>query len=478
MDKQDQCKYLLKNDLAFFVKKCFRTLEPNVELKWGWHLDLICLYLEAVYRKEVRRLIINIPPRNLKSITANVAFPAWCWTQDDTTKFMSASYKAELSIKHNVDTRRIVNSGWYQKYFGIQLAGDQNTKTKIETVNRGVKECGTMKSPPTGSGANIICVDDPHNTKESESEVERVKVCEGFGGDFETRLNDKKRDVIFVIMQRLHEEDLSGFLLKKKIKDKQMWQHLCIPVKADKDYTYYYPNSDKVFHVYKKGEILNEALEDQEVIDGLKVSLGSYAFAGQYMQNPAPAGGGMFKQIWWKRWKVLPKMQYRQIFGDTAQEIKKENDYSVFQCWGLGIDGNAYLIDQIRGKWEAPELLRTAIDFWNKHVVETNGKLRNMVVEKKVSGSGLIQTIQRDYKIPILPILPDKDKITRAAGVVSQIEAGFVYIPENAPWVSDFIHETSLFPNASHDDQVDVLDYALDTIMVRKPVTFKVRGQL
>lgn len=162
----------------------------------------------------------------------------------------------------------------------------------------------------------------------------------------------------------------------------------------------------------------------------------------------------MFKSQWWRYYEVLPVMSWRTIYVDTAQKTGNANDYSVLQCWGRSATGQAYLIDQMRGKWEAPELLTQSRAFWNKHRNQSNGALRSMKIEDKVSGTGLIQTLRREG-IPVIDIQRDKDKMTRAMDAIPTIESGQVFLPQDEPWLADYLTEFSQFPNGRHDDQVD-----------------------
>jgi predicted phage terminase large subunit-like protein len=246
-------------------------------------------------------------------------------------------------------------------------------------------------------------------------------------------------------MQRLHENDMSGYLLAGGSDEE--WEHLCLPA-IDEDDESLWPEKHGI-----------EKLKSMERAD-------SYTFAGQYMQRPAPLGGGIFKDEWWQYWRELPKLSYRAIYVDTAQKTKEHNDFTVMQCWGKGKRGGAYLIDQIRGKWEAPELLTHARAFWAKHKSAYGlAALRSMEVEDKVSGTGLIQQLRREG-IPVRAIQRDKDKLTRAMDVVPQVEVGNVYLPDGAPFLSDFLAESSAFPNGAHDDQLDPMMDAVDQILV------------
>ena len=193
-----------------------------------------------------------------------------------------------------------------------------------------------------------------------------------------------------------------------------------------------------------------------------------YVFAGQYMQRPAPKGGGLFKDSWWQWYDnsfVHPEWDYRVIYADTALKTKEHNDWSVFQCWGFK-SGHAYLLDQIRGKWEAPDLIKQARAFWDLHKSPINrGVVRGMKIEDKASGTGLIQTLKMEG-VPVIPIQRSVDKFTRALDVLPQIEAGLVHLPKDAPWMPAYISEFSVFPNGKHDDQVDpTLDAISDNLV-------------
>lgn len=196
-----------------------------------------------------------------------------------------------------------------------------------------------------------------------------------------------------------------------------------------------------------------------------------HVFASQYQQNPVAIGGNIIRGEWFKTHSVLPKLKYRKIFADTAQKTAERNDYSVFQCWGLGEDGKLYLTDLIRGKWEAPELKKRAVAFWSKHAaldIEKFGQLRQLMVEDKSSGTGLIQDIKLSNQIPVKGIERVKDKLTRVLDVVSYIEVGLMSVPEGSDFTSDFISECEAFTaddSHSHDDQIDpMVDAIVDML--------------
>jgi predicted phage terminase large subunit-like protein len=218
------------------------------------------------------------------------------------------------------------------------------------------------------------------------------------------------------------------------------------------------------------GDLLFPERFSEAQVAQLEKDLGSYGAAGQLQQRPAPRGGGLFRQSWLNYWTALPRLEWRCIFADTAQKTGQENDWSVLQCWGRSITGQAVLIDMVRGKWEAPDLLVQARAFWSKHQAERDcGPLRAMKVEDKVSGTGLIQTLRREG-IPVLPIPRDKDKLSRAHDGAPFMESGNVIVPEAAPWLSDFLSELTAFPSGAHDDQIDPMLDAIREVQVAPAV--------
>jgi len=279
-----------------------------------------------------------------------------------------------------------------------------------------------------------------------------------------TRLNNPEKSAIIIIMQRLHENDPSGYILANE----SGYEHICLPMEFD-------PTRRCVTSLgwqdprTEDGELLFPGRFPRAVVERDKKAMGEYGTAGQFQQLPSPVGGGIFKDEWWQYYSVLPKIKYRAIYADTAQKTKEQNDFSVFQCWGMGEDGRIYLIDMARGKWEAPELLVIAKAFWDKHKAapRTMGTLRQFKVEDKASGTGLAQQLKQK-RVPVLGIPRGTDKVSRAMDAAPHVQAGNVMLPESAPWLSDLLSETSGFPNAAHDDIVDPLMDAISDMLIEK----------
>lgn len=439
----------LQTDLLAFTQYMFKA-RRGTEMKAAPFHSAIFNALERVVIGKCKRLIINIPPRSGKTEIAVKSFMAWCMGIFPDAEFIHASYSKDLATANTWETRAIMQHEAYAAIFGApRLRSDSNAKDHFRTEDGGVVYSTGADGTITGFGAGkmragfggCLILDDPHKAGEANSKTMRDRVLSWFQVTMESRKNNVDTPII-VIMQRLHEEDLSGWLLGGG--NGEQWDHVCIPALDASGVSFWpeqFPEAD-----LRRKELAN-----------------SYVFAGQYMQRPAPVGGGIFKDAWWRYYTSPPGFEYRGIYADTAQKTGQANDYSVFQLWGKTKGGQAYLLDQIRGKWEAPELLVQARAFWAKHK-QGVAPLRFMKVEDKVSGTGIIQTLKREG-IPVLPIQRDRDKITRAYDAAPLIESGNVFLPENAPWLSEFLGEASGFPNAAHDDQLDpMMDAVTDML--------------
>lgn len=484
-DEQKLIKTVLRNDLASFVRKSFKTINFGETYLNNWHIDCICEYLHAIELNQIRKLNINISPRTMKSDICSVAFPMFLLGKAPSMKILVNSYSAKLSQTFHNKARMIASTSWFQHCFpefciNSKDSHVKDTQTEFITTEGGYRIATSTGGSVTGLGGDIIICDDGMNPEEAFSETKRESGLTWFSQGLFSRLNNPKTGKFLNIQQRLHEDDFTGRFC---LSEESEWVNLIIPIYFERDKIYSFGKFEKKI---KAGEYMHEERVGEREVKNYKKEMGSYVFAGQYMQSPAPFGGGIIKEKWFKYYTIFPEMEYREIFADTAMKEKERNDYSVLECWGKSKDGKPYLIDLLRGKWEAPELLRRVTMFWNKHNAISNGKLRTLVVEDKTSGTGLIQTIKNGIKdkngniqrIPVRGIIPDKDKITRVMGVVGYIESGYVHIKKNAPWLSDFIHECTMFPSGTHDDQVDPMVYAIDSMLVRKPVTPRVLGTL
>src|SRR6516165_4576808 len=447
---------LIRRDLVAFTRRSFETVAPGESLRLNWHIRAMAHVLEQVRRGRIKRLIITIPPRHLKSITTSVAFPAFLLGHDPSDKIVCVSYSADLAIKHARDCKAVMTSAWYRRIFPGMRISEKNTELETVTTQRGFRLATSVGGTLTGLGGNYIILDDPMNPKQAMSETQRSSVIQWFGNTLLSRLNDKSQDVIIVVMQRLHVDDLVGALL-----DHGGWYHLDLPAIADAPQKI--PIGRGKFHRRKVGDILHPTLEPAPILAEIKARMGTMDFSAQYLQRPIPAEGNMIRRESIKLYRAQPEKKpgdYTVISWDTAMKPTEISDYSVGTVWYVQGD-NCHLIDLVRGRFEFTELKRAVIgqrNQWpNAHIL----------IEDKGSGTSLIQELRREQVNPIA-ITPDVDKVTRLYATQPRFESGSVHFPENAPWLDDLIGELLGFPEGRHDDQVDSISQALAWIEKRK----------
>lgn len=441
---------LLAAKLHNFSRYMFRS-KRNIDMLDNWHQAKICKALQRVYTGRTKRLIINVPPRSGKTEVAVKAFIAWAMGLSPDSEFIHASYSKRLATANAYDIRAMMQHEAYKLVFPwLKLQDDSKAKDEFRTTAGGIVYATGAEGTITGYGASkmrdsfggAIIIDDPHKAGEATSPVMRQSVIDWYQSTIQSRLN-KPDGPIIIIMQRLHEEDLSGWLLNGG--SGETWEHLVIPARDE------------------AGQSFWPEQFPPEMLDRLELT-SPYVFAGQYMQRPAPLGGGIFKDEWWRFFDAMPPLKHRSIYADTAQKTKEQNDYSVLQCWGVTQDNQMVMLDMARGKWEAPELETMARAFWAKHLsVPNKGPLRAFKVEDKVSGTGLIQKLKREG-IPIVPIQRNVDKVTRAFDAAPYIQSGNVYLMRSTPHLADFLAESAVFPNGSHDDMIDATMSAISDL--------------
>lgn len=374
---------IIKNNFSSFIQKCFYTTNPATKYQHNWHLDLIAQKLTDCENGKIKRLIINIPPRYMKSLSVTVAWPAWLLGHNPARRIIAASYSQQLAIKHALDTRLIINSDWYKNIFPeVKICSDQNQKAKFITTKRGYRFATSVEGTLTGEGGNFLILDDPHNPVNIFSKKERENVINWYNQVFATRLDDKQNGVIVIIMQRLHPEDLCGFLHKSNSAN---WHEVIIPAITN-------------------GVALHEARESYSYLQSLKAELGSFVFAAQYQQNPMPAEGGMIKPQWFKRYKTPPletEIKHITQSWDTAIKAGASSDYSVCTTWLETISGDYYLLDILRIRAEYPELKRLIIsnfEKFNPHAI---------LIEDKASGQSLLQDLRKEATRHCESVTPD-----------------------------------------------------------------------
>jgi predicted phage terminase large subunit-like protein len=457
-DLQAVEREICRRSLATFAQRAWHVLEPAAPLKWGWALDAICMHLEAVTNGEIKRLLMNVPPGSMKSLLTGVIWPAWEWGPRGMPeqRFVGTAHEETLAIRDNRKCRDLITSEWYQGLWEIEMASDLNGKREFGNTKKGFRQARAFTSM-TGVRGDRVILDDPISADNANSPAALEEARLAFTETLPTRVNNDNSAIV-VVMQRLNEKDVSGV-----IKDMDLpYVHLCIPMRFEParrcTTSIGWTDPRQV-----EGELMFPERFGEQQVQELEKVLGSYGTAGQLQQRPAPRGGGILKEAWFKYYTVLPALEFRTIHADTAQKTGEENDFSVFQCWGRSTVGQAVLIDQIRGKWEAPELLVQARAFWHKHKAMAGAPLRAMVVEDKVSGTGLIQTLRREG-VAVVPVQRSKDKLSRGYDAAPFIESGNVLLPQDAPWLSDLLAEASTFPGGAHDDQLDPMFDAIGNV--------------
>lgn len=456
--------------LANFAKQAWHVLEPSTPLKWGWAVDAICDHLEAVTRGDIHRLLMNVPPGTMKSLLTSVIWPAWEWGPKNmqSKRYLGTAHKQDLAVRDSTKCRRLIQSSWYQSLWNVQLTGDQNAKTKFENSQTGFREAMAFASM-TGARGDRVILDDPHSVDDANSRVKLASDIVTFREALPSRVNNEESAIV-IIMQRLAVGDVSDVAVELG------YDHLLIPMRFENGRSKWVVGIGDIRK--DEGELMFPERFPEQQVKELELSLGAHAIAGQLQQRPNPRGGRIIKTEWFKLYKQAPRIKYRIIYGDTAQKTKEHNDYSVLSCWGLGEDGKIYLLDLLRSKWEAPELERNTIGFWNKHKEQDrimNGDLRALKIEDKASGTGLIQNLKSKGGIPIIGLQRTKDKYTRLLDVLGYIESGQVMLPEDAPFLNDLLQECESFSaddTHAHDDQVDtMIDAIADMLAAQNKLT-------
>jgi predicted phage terminase large subunit-like protein len=445
---------LLRDDFASFAAYCFRELNPRTPFAANWHIDLIAGKLTAVREGRIRRLLISVPPRHLKSLLASVAFPAWCLGHDPSAQIICASYAQDLADKLSRDCRRIVSSDGYQRLFPTRLSPRHQAVPEFETTAQGCRVATSVGGVLTGRGADIIIIDDPLKPEEALSQTQRQAANEWYDHTLYSRLNDKLTGAIVVIMHRLHEDDLAGHVLTQ-----EPWEVVRIPAIADADELH---RVETVFGWQsfrrRAGEALHPEREPVAMLEQIRRTLGEYNFAGQYQQAPAPQGGGMVKAAWFKSYaeNERPDPFDRVVQSwDTANKASELSDFSVCTSWGIkGKD--VYLLHVLRKRMEYPELKRAVREQCEAFEASV------VLIEDKASGTQLIQELVEQGLHAVTRYQPQSDKIMRMHAQTAMIENGFVHLPKEAAWLAEYLHELTVFPKGKHDDQVDSTAQMLD----------------
>jgi len=511
-----------EDSLYTFLMHSWKYIDAS-DFTPGWPIEAVAEHLQAVVDGDIRRLIINIPPRMGKSSITSVAFPAWVWAQPWKTatsgpgvQFLHASYAQQLSLRDSVKCRRLIESPWYRSLWGdrFSLTSDQNTKGRFDNDKNGSRLSTSVGSALTGEGGSIIVVDDPNAAQEAHSEATIASTIDWWDSALSTRLNDPKTGAFVVIQQRLSEEDLTGHITSK---DMGEWTHLCLPMRYEwrrhsvtsigwedprgvtddgESLVEVDANGDRNPVSYEAGIELDKREGDllwpermgEREVSILEKKLGPWAAAGQLQQRPEPKGGGIIKRDWWQPWTspVYPNMDLIIATLDTAYTTKTENDPSAMTVWGVfSNDGSVMapnqvamrgnqLVEYSRGYTEvAPRVMlmqawqgRYELHELVQKVAKTcrDMKIDQLLIENKAAGHSVAQEIRRMYgheKFGVIMFDPkSQDKLARLYSVQHLFAEGMVYAPIKE-WAEMVITQVGMFPKGKHDDLVDTVSMAM-----------------
>ncbi len=444
------------------MRQAWHVVEPVRPFVDAWHLQAIAEHLEAVTRGEIRNLVINIAPGMAKSLTVSVFWPVWEWIAHPERRWLYSSYALSLSMRDSLKCRRIIESPWYRERWGdvFQLRDDQNAKLKFENDRTGYRLATSVGGTVTGERADRVVVDDPHNLLEAASDVKRMEAITWWDEAMSTRLNDFKTGARVIVMQRLHEEDLSGHVLARGGYD-----HLCLPTEYD-------PSRNVTTSIgfrdprTVEGELLAPALFGPEQNEQQKKDLGPYGYAGQHGQTPAPRTGGMFQMQWFRAEQAAPASFVAVVrYWDKAGAAPGKGDWTVGVLMGRTWDGYYWILDVVRGQWPSNE--RNSVILETAKVDATRYPGMKTWVEQppglgKESTDAVVRLLA-GYNVQADPAHGTKED--RAEPVSSQLRAGNVRMIE-ADWNGPYLAVMCPFPAGRHDDDVDATSGAFNKLAV------------
>jgi predicted phage terminase large subunit-like protein len=444
---------LARRNFKTFVKKAWPLIEPATPLLWNWHLDVICDELQAISdgTNEDYDLLINIPPGTAKSLFTSVLWPAWEWTRMPQLRIIGASYGMRLSMRDAMKMRNVVTSPWYERNYDVRLAADQAAKLWYVNDCDGWRLATSTGGEGTGEHPDRLIIDDPHKADEARSDVTRQAVLDWYDRTLSTRgVSRGVRKVI--VMQRLHEEDLSNHVLSKGGK----WRHLMFPMRYDPKRAH--PRDPRRI----PGELLWPQLFTEEKVRALEIGLGPYGTAGQLQQIPAPEGGGLFKGVWFRYVDTVPS-NLRVVRGWDTASTEGAGDYTAGVKISYDQENGKFFVEDVkRGQWGPnradEEMLSTA---------RADGRTCSQREQKEPGSAGAMVIAKRARDLVGYDYGPSPttgDKVTRAKPYRAQCEAGNVYL-KRAPWNAEFIAEHEIFPNGKNDDQVDAASTAFNEVV-------------
>ncbi len=465
---QERTKELCDLTLKQFIVQAWPVLEPSTRFIDGWHIDALAEHLTAVTNGEIRHLIINIPPGMMKSMTVSVFWPVWLWTKKPQTRFITASYAASLAMRDSLKSRRLIQSQWFQHRWAavFQLTGDQNQKTRYENNRTGFR-LATSVGGSTGERADIRILDDPHNINDIGSDVIRESTIEWTDHVWSERASDSTTSSDVVIMQRLHERDVSGHLLE----DIGGYEHLMLPMRFESDRRCF---TSIGFSDPREtdGELLCSARFDETAVIEKEKRLGSYGAAGQLQQRPAPRGGGMFKRQWFEIVDTFPRdMTFVRYWDKAATEAGKgTTSFSTGVLGAVDRQRIFYVLDVIRGQWsygQRDQIIKQTAQLDAATYGNDNPATIKIWTEQE-PGSGGKESAESSIKMLAgYPTYADKvtgSKEVRAQPLASYAEAGNVKLIK-ADWNKGYLDRMCFFPMGTYKDETDATSGAFNHLL-------------
>jgi predicted phage terminase large subunit-like protein len=451
---QRALREVYRDNLFPFVWRAFETLHQgkNDHFEVAWHVCAMCHELDNVRTRENKRLVINIPPRCLKSVTVAVAYVAFLLGHNPSAKIIVASYGLDLARKHSDDCRKVMSARWYQEAFPeTRLAKKGNTSEEIRTTKGGSRKAVSIGSSVTGHGADYIIIDDLLKAGDATSEVELIKAQEFIEGTLLSRFDNPSQGRVVMVAQRLHENDPPGYLLSKG-----NFRHLNLPAIAEGDEVV--PLGRGRTHKRKSGDLLSPIRLDQDTLDTMRREMGAAVFNCQYQQNPIAPDGSPLRWEWFGTYEEPEDRRWYQLIvqsWDTGMSASPRSDFSACTTWGFRED-TWYLLDVWRGQLDYPDLKSRALNLvrqWDPDRV---------LIEDAASGKPLFDELFRDDRRRYQRIRPKLDKETRFQSACAPVQEGKVLLPKDAEWLQAFKRELQSFPRGKNDDQVDSFSQLLN----------------
>ena len=462
VQKNDILRELNKRSFYLFVQYFWDTIISEEPI-WNWHIKYLCDELQTIGERVAKRIpkeydyyIINIPPGSSKSTIVSEMYPLWCWVIDASQRFICGSYASTPAEDISEKCFNIYNSDKFRELYPNLTQRQTGGKTGFKNGLGGERYTTSTGSAITGIHAHQIILDDPMNPEIANSDKLRETANKWVTETISSRKVDHEVTTTIIVMQRLHDLDTTGMILAKQgLKVK----HICIPSELTSDVKPIELAAnyiDGLFDVKRKS---------RKVLDFIKEDLGSYGYAGQMLQRPAPADGGIIKKEWFRIISKYerPSLEYPNFQFDTAYTDKQINDPSAGICY-YKKNGNIYIVNVTEVWLEFPELCRYLHDYVREYCYEERSRI---FVEPKASGKPIIQNIKRQTNLNIIESEPPKiDKVSRARGISAKLESGKVLLYEGH-WNEKFLNQLASFPNAPHDDMLDCLVALVDRELIK-----------